>query len=35
MLHKWLKAGFVEMMWLYSTGHTETKTIVPLERCGR
>ena len=23
-----------QVMWLYSTGHTETQTLVPLERCG-
>jgi insertion element IS1 protein InsB len=27
--------SFSKMMWLYSTGHTETRTLVPLERCVR
>jgi putative transposase len=25
----------VALMWLYSSGHTETRTLVPLERCVR
>ena len=28
-------AGSGLLMWLYSSGHTETRTLVPLERCGR
>ena len=33
--HRARSPGGEEVMWLYSTGHTETRAIVTLERCVR